>query len=517
MLSIAVIVFREVLEISLILGVVLVATRGLPLRGRWITVGLLAGVLGSCAVAFSTSSISDALSGMGQEVFNAAVLVVAAVLITWTVVWMKQHSRELVNRIKSVSAEVVEGKRPLGVIAMIVALSVLREGSEIVLMSYGVMIQGGTVLQLIAGATLGLIAGSLVGGAIYYGMIKMATRHVFSVTSVLLAFLAAGMVSQAVEILGTVGLIPVLATPLWDSSWLLSERSIFGMALQTLVGYSAQPTAVQLVSYILTLGVIGLLVKRFSNPAAATTSKGGRALVIVLASAAFMGMTPVNAQATYKVYSPIVEYREFEIEARGRYEQDKDPTVDGGQVHKYAVGYGIFPRFFFEVYGEFEKLPDDAFEMESVELEGRYQVFEQGERWLDLGLYLAYEFPVESGGVDKLETKLLLQKELSRTQHMVNLIAETEFGEPGSEAVELEFAWSSRYRWRRYFEPGVELWSDMTEMFEGASFENQKHLLGPVIYGRLGRFKYDIGVLSGLTDSVANTTFKWIVEYEFFF
>jgi high-affinity iron transporter len=269
MMSMAIIVFREMLEISLILGVVLAATRGLEGRHRWMLVGIVAGIAGSCAVAFSAQAIADAVSGMGQELFNATVLLLAAALIGWTVVWMKRHSAILVRHLKAVGKDVLEGKRPLYVIAVVVALSVLRDGSEIVLLTYGVMLSGQSVPGMIVGAIGGVLAGVLTGIAIYHGLIKVAARHLFTVTGVILMFLAAAMVSQAVALLGAAGFIPVLNAPLWDTSRFLSERSMLGNVLHTLVGYSAQPSGIQFMSYLVTLGIISMLLKFYGSTAPA--------------------------------------------------------------------------------------------------------------------------------------------------------------------------------------------------------------------------------------------------------
>lgn len=523
MVSISIIVFREVLEIALILGVVLVATRGLHLRGRWIAIGILGGIGGSALVAYGAGAISEALSGMGQEVFNASVLFLAALLIVWTVVWMKRHSQQVAKHVKAVSNQIIEGKRPLFVIAIIVALSVLREGSEVVLMTYGVMVSGGTFAQLVLGGSLGLVAGSLAGAGIYFGLIKLSTRYFFTVTSVLLSLLAAGMVSHGVHLLSTAGFIPFLVSPLWDSSVILSERGILGSVLHTLVGYTSQPSGFQLMSYMCTLGIIALLIKRYAGgppPARAgvTGARAGRAIVSTgLLIAACVWLSPAVATATKKVYSPMNEYRELEIEARGNYNLDGDPDKDGAQKHKYAVGYGLTQRLFLELYGEFEKSALGSFEFEALELEGRYQVFEQGERWLDLGLYLAYELPLEDSGIDKVEFKLLLQKEFGRIVHMTNLELERELGSGASDEVEAGLAWSSRLRWRQYLEPGLELHSGFGELISMAPAELQQHRLGPVCYGKAGNFKYDIGYLFGLTDATTNGMFKWIVEYEISF
>lgn len=523
MLSISIIVFREVLEMSLILGVVLAATRGLTGRRRWIVTGVVGGVAGSCLVAFSAGAISEAISGMGQEVFNATVLLLAAVLIGWTVVWMKRHAMYLAERLKAVGRAVAEGKRPLYVLAIVVTLAILREGSEIVLLTYGVILSGQTFFGVIAGGLLGLAVGSLVGTGIYVGLIRMSAQHLFSVTGVLLTFLAASMVSQAVELLGAAGLVPVLSAPLWDTSRILSERGIVGSVLHTLVGYSAQPTGIQFTAYLVTLGAILVLLKSVGRPAGATgggVEKGARRRPATLAAVILVAgvvASPTDGVATKKVYSPNVSYRELEVEARGNYDVDSQEVMDGKQKQKYAVGYGIAERWFTELYGEIEKSPGSDFEFTSLEWENRFQLFEPGEKWLDVGLYAAYELSLEDGHPDKLETKVLLQKEQGRLLHVTNLILEQQLGSDATEATEAGLAWSSRYRLRRTFEPGVELHSDFGELNDIGPYGDQKHRLGPVMYGKLGRLKYDVGYLFGISNAAPNGMLKWIVEYEFIF
>ena len=81
MMSFAIIVFREVLEIALVLGVLLAATCRLTHRWKWIGIGMISGIMGSIIVAVFANQISQALEGMGQEVLNAVILISAAFLL----------------------------------------------------------------------------------------------------------------------------------------------------------------------------------------------------------------------------------------------------------------------------------------------------------------------------------------------------------------------------------------------------------------------------------------------------
>lgn len=81
MLGALIIVFREVLEAGLIIGIVMAATHGVAGRSRMVVFGVAAGVLGALVVAVFAGAISQAFEGSGQEMFNAAVLGVAVVML----------------------------------------------------------------------------------------------------------------------------------------------------------------------------------------------------------------------------------------------------------------------------------------------------------------------------------------------------------------------------------------------------------------------------------------------------
>ncbi|MBB6308245.1 FTR1 family iron permease [Xanthobacter tagetidis] len=257
MLAALLIVFREVLEAGLVVGVVLAATEGIRGRGLFITGGLVAGVLGSALLALFADQISGLFEGSGQDVLNAAILSVAVVMLVWTVVWMASHGREMVAEMKAVGRDVKEGRKPLAALAVVVGMAVLREGVEIVLFMYGIVATGAETAQDVAlGAGLGLAGGALVSFVLYRGLVAIPLKHLFKVTTILITLLAAGLSAQVVGILQDAGFIQSLADPVWNSAWLLADDSAVGRVLRTLVGYRAEPTGMQLIAYAVTVGVI---------------------------------------------------------------------------------------------------------------------------------------------------------------------------------------------------------------------------------------------------------------------
>ena len=256
MFSFALIVFREILEVALVLSILLAATTNLQGRGKWLTLGLLLGTGGSLIVAYFTEQISVLAEGMGQEVFNASVLLIAASLIGFTVVWMNTHAKQMAAHVKEVGKAVREGTKPLYMLTVVVGLGMLREGSEIALLSHGILASGVAVGHVLLGGLAGLIAGMLVGFGIYKGIIRAATKHLFRISSYLLIALCAGMVTQALGLFAAADMLPTLVPTVWDTSGLVSESSILGQALHAMVGYTARPSGIQLLGYFLTCLVL---------------------------------------------------------------------------------------------------------------------------------------------------------------------------------------------------------------------------------------------------------------------
>ena len=174
MLGALLIVFREVLEAGLIVGIVMAATRGVPGRGRWITIGIAAGVLAPSRRHVCRRHF-DAFQGSGQELFNASVLGIAVVMLMWHNAWMARHGREIADEMRRVGTAVSEGTKPLTALAVVIGLAVLREGSEVVLFLYGIMAQGTSGSALLAGGVLGIAAGAAFTALTYFGLLAIRT------------------------------------------------------------------------------------------------------------------------------------------------------------------------------------------------------------------------------------------------------------------------------------------------------------------------------------------------------
>jgi high-affinity iron transporter len=257
MLATLLIVFREAIEAGLIVGVVLAATKGVPRRGLWVSYGIIGGVAGACLVAAFAGEIAPLFKGSGQELFNASILLLAVGMLTWHNVWMASHGRAIAQEMRQVGVAVATGQRPLAALSVVCGVAVLREGSEVVLFLYGIAASGGTsAAGTMVGGAVGVLAGAGLSALMYLGLLTIPARHLFSVTSSLITLLAAGLGAQAVAFLQQAGYVEALTFTVWDTSWLLSDGSMLGRLVHTLIGYTDRPTAAQLVVYLLTIAII---------------------------------------------------------------------------------------------------------------------------------------------------------------------------------------------------------------------------------------------------------------------
>ena len=227
MLGALIIVFREVIEAGLIVGIVLAVTSGLAGSRLAIAAGVMAGVVGASLVAAFAGAIGEALAGIGQEIFNATILLIAVVMLTWHNVWMASHGRELAADVKRVGEAVRTGSQPIFALGVVCAVAVMREGSEVALFMYGLVAAGGsTATELVIGSLLGLAAGIAVTALTYVGLVAIPQRRLFAVTTALISLLAAGLAAQAVLFLQQAGVLTMLSQTAWDTSAILSDTSL---------------------------------------------------------------------------------------------------------------------------------------------------------------------------------------------------------------------------------------------------------------------------------------------------
>ena len=275
MLASLVIVFREVIEAGLIVGIVLAATRSVPRRGWWVAAGVspacwararspdLPGNWGRCSTAPARTVQCRDPAGRRRNADLAQRLDGGP---------RSRAAREA----RAVGSAVAAGDRPLTAVAVVVGVAVLRGGSEVVLFLYSILAAGGTsVAGMMLGGAFGVALGAGLSALIYLGLLAVPAER-RSVTTGLITLLAAGLAAQAVFFLQQADYLQGLATPLWDTSWLLGDDSILGRLLHTLIGYTATPDAAQLLAYTLVIALM-LATMRLVRGRTATAHREARA------------------------------------------------------------------------------------------------------------------------------------------------------------------------------------------------------------------------------------------------
>jgi high-affinity iron transporter len=360
MLSTAIIVFRETLEAALVVSIIMAASYGVANRGVWVGCGVVLGFIGACVVAAFAGAITGAAEGIGQELLNATILSVAVIMLGWHTIWMSQHGREISRAMGNVGKAVASGGRPLYALAVAAGAAVLREGSETVLFLYGIASSGqDSSGEIVSGGVLGGAAGIVAGLLLYRGLLSIPVRYLFGVTNAMILLLTAGLAAQAAGFLVQADVIPALGGPVWDTTRILSEKSLLGKVLHSLIGYEARPSGVQVLCYVVILGGLTL-----SSALVRSKQDQRRARAGLFPFDVAGGLTGLlwasEARAAFKIRYANFDYREVEIEHNFSTTFDKraDPTRTSAAPLSWGVG--ILPFWCVELEAEIRSVEDLA-------------------------------------------------------------------------------------------------------------------------------------------------------------
>lgn len=257
-----VITLREGFEAALLLGIIYAYLAQTELRRHhaWVTGGAVLGFLASVLLGIAVSLISGQLLDIGPDLLAAGVMLLAVALLTWHAWWMGQHARAMSGQVHH-RVDSVRATGRLSVLAVLAFTAVFREGAETVLFLWGLMTQVKIAGTLgLAGAVGGVVLAGILGWLIFRGGSRIPVRRFFSITTVLLVLVAAGLLSSAIARLDNLGWVPATAT-LWDTSWFLQDGGGVGGFLAGLIGYRARPTLLEALGWLAYLSVAGALLR----------------------------------------------------------------------------------------------------------------------------------------------------------------------------------------------------------------------------------------------------------------
>jgi high-affinity iron transporter len=265
-----IVTLREAFEAALILGIVYSYLEKIGARDgyRYVTWGGVTGLAASVAMGIGVTYLSGPLLDVGPDIITVVVLFAAVGLLTWHAWWMRQHARMINGQVRHRIDEARAANR-LWVVGLIAFTGVFREGAETVLFLWGILAQAGAEAGWgsVVGGVAGVTGAAALGWAIFRSGRHVSLPRFFSVTTAFIMLLAAGLLSSGVGRLQGLGLLPATA-PVWNTSWLLSDRSVTGGFLSGLVGYRAQPSFPEVCAYLAYVAGAGLLLFGRRKPVA---------------------------------------------------------------------------------------------------------------------------------------------------------------------------------------------------------------------------------------------------------
>jgi high-affinity iron transporter len=257
MLATLVIFLREGIEASMIVAILLayLSRIGRKDHFRDVLVGVAAALLlatGGGVAIYDTIRSYD--GSRLQTIFELVTFLVAAAVLTYMTFWMRGHARTLSRELRARADAALDGRARWG-LALLAFQAVGREGLETVVFTLAIIFSTSAAAAL-SGAAIGLAGALGIAFVIYRLGHRLNLSRFFTVVGVLLMIFAAGLLVDAVQNLQSLGWLPVLASPMWHSSSVLSQDSAVGDVLHSFFGYSDAPTPMQLLMYVSYLAVV---------------------------------------------------------------------------------------------------------------------------------------------------------------------------------------------------------------------------------------------------------------------
>ena len=286
----ALIGLREGVEAALIVAIVLsyLARSGNSAQAGKVWAGVGSAVVASVAIGLALFATVGALKPPYEQLFEGSLLLVAAVVVTWMLFWMRRASAAMRGELQAAVDRVIDEGRAWG-LAVLAFTAVIREGVETALFLAGRATSAERAAPSVAlGALLGLGAAALIGWGFYRGSRRVDLRRFFRWTGIALVFIAAGLLSQSIhellEVAAMAGLPLIGSGIAYDLSGVLPQDSGIGQFLRAILGYSSAPEVLTLVVHVgYVLGILWLYLRpiRPLKPGAGATPRTSSAEVSV--------------------------------------------------------------------------------------------------------------------------------------------------------------------------------------------------------------------------------------------
>ena len=210
--------------------------------------GVALALIVSLAAALALNAIGAEFSGRGEQIFEGTAMALAAGILSWMIFWMQRQSRQIRGDLEAGVSQAVEAGAT-GALFWLAFIAVVREGLETTLFLTAAVFTA-TASDTIIGGLAGLLVAIVVGWLVYLGTARLPVAAFFRVTGALLVVFAAGLVANAVGEFQEAGFLPGIVEHLWSTAAWLDDQSTLGSALHSLVGYTSEPSLMQVLAYV---------------------------------------------------------------------------------------------------------------------------------------------------------------------------------------------------------------------------------------------------------------------------
>ncbi len=188
-----------------------------------------------------------------QTIFETGTYLLAAGVLTYMTFWMRSHARTLSSDLRSRTEAALSGRARTG-LGLLSFQAVGREGLETMVFTLAIVFAS-SARSVLVGGVAGLVVSLALAFVIYRLGHRINIGAFFKVVGSLLMVFAAGLLVDATENLQSLGWLPFLRHPLWDTGALLSEDSALGDIFHSFFGYASSPTVLQVVVYVVYAGL----------------------------------------------------------------------------------------------------------------------------------------------------------------------------------------------------------------------------------------------------------------------
>jgi high-affinity iron transporter len=251
MLPTFVIGLREGMEAALIVGIVagFLGQQGRRDALRQVWIGVTIAVAICIAVGVILQLVSSDLPQRQQEGLETVVGVIAVVMVTYMVLWMRRHARDLKGDLESATGSALANGSAKALVVM-AFLAVLREGFETVVFLLATFHASGDAALSWLGAVLGIALATVLGYGIYRGGIHINLSRFFRITGIVLVVIAAGLVMTAVHTANEAGWLTIGQTQAFDLSWLVRPGTPLSSFVTGVLGIQPYPAWIEVIAWL---------------------------------------------------------------------------------------------------------------------------------------------------------------------------------------------------------------------------------------------------------------------------